>query len=192
MEKKTFNIRCPDGVIEGCLITEKKRTEMFGKVAGGSGSTKPEDYQREQVELGTGILCPKTQTRINWRKNEMVEISQPMRNEDGFDYTEDFDGKQNFNSNTVLYNYKSVVGSGGAQDRTLRECYHFVKAQLQYLLKSKKTDYFFANIFDGDNAASRMKMFQYLLGLPEFTTVKKYVYVGDLKGYFAWVKENVC
>jgi hypothetical protein len=116
-----------------------------------------------------------------------------MRNQDGFDYTENFDGKQEFAQGTVLLNLKSVVGAGGSQTRTLRdECYAFVNAQLNLLLKSKTTNYFFANIFDGDEAAKKMKMFSYLLSLPEFATVKKYMYVGDLKGYFAWVKANVC
>ena len=195
-ELKAFedlNIFCPEGVIDGCLFTKEKRHELHGKVAGGGGSRKPEEYQKEQIVLGTGHPCNTTQTRINWRKNEMMENSQPMRKEDGFDYTENFDGKQVFCLNTVWINLKSVVGTGGSQTRTLRdECYPFVNAQLDYLLKSKKTDCFFANIFDGDEASSKMKMFQYLLRLPEFSTVEKYVYVGDLKCYFEWVKSNVC
>lgn len=193
MEKTPFNIVCPESVIDGCLFTKEKRQELYGKVAGGGGSRKPEDYQKEQIVLGTGFPCKITQTRINWRKNEMIERSQPMRKEDGFDYTENFDGKQVFDQKTVWINLKSVVGKGGSQTRTLRdECYPFVNAQLNYLLKSEKTDYFFANIFDGDEASSKMKMFDYLLDLPEFSKVKKYVYVGDLKRYFAWVKKSVC
>lgn len=184
---------CPEGVIDGRLITKEKRQEMFGKIAGGGGSRKPEEYQKKQIVEGTGRPCHTTHTRINWRKNEMMENSQPMRKEDGFDYTENFDGKQIFAENTLWINLKSVVGTGGSQTRTLRdECYPFVNAQLDYLLKSKKTNCFFANIFDGDEASAKMKMFHYLIGLPEFSTVKKYVYVGDLKGYFAWVNSNVC
>jgi len=193
MDNTTTNIECPDGVIDGHLYTQEKRQEIYGIVAGGGGSKKPEEYQRRQIILGTKRSCNKTHHRINWRKNEIVEIAQPMRQEDGFDYTEDFDGEQTFFTNKVWVNLKSVVGSGGSQTRTLRdECYLFVNHQLVYLAKSKKTDYYFANIFDGDEAASRMKMFQYLLSLPEFSEVTKYVYVGDLKGYFRWVRENVC
>uniref|UniRef100_A0A6C0HPU2 Uncharacterized protein n=1 Tax=viral metagenome TaxID=1070528 RepID=A0A6C0HPU2_9ZZZZ len=193
MDKTSLNIVCPEGVIDGCLFTKEKRQELYGKVAGGGGSRKPEKYQREQIVLGTSRPCTTTQTRINWRKNEMMENAQPMRKEDGFDYTENFDGKQIFAPNTVWVNLKSVVGTGGSQTRTLRdECYLFVNAQLNFLVKSKKIDYFFANIFDGDEASSKMEMFHYLLRLPEFSTVKKYVYVGDLKGYFSWVKVNVC
>ncbi len=122
----------------------------------------------------------------------MVQTAQPMRNADGFDYTENFDGKQIFGEKTVWVNLKSVVGSGGSQTRTLRdECYPFVNAQLDYLVKTTETKYLFANIFDGDEAAAKMKMFTYLLSLPEYAAVKKYIYVGDLKGYFAWIKANV-
>lgn len=188
-----MNIVCPEGVLDGHLFTKEKRQALYGKVDGGGGSRKPEEYQRSQIVLGTGFPCNITQTRINWRTNEMMENSQPMRKEDGFDYTENFDGKQIFSKCTVWINLKSVVGTGGSQTRTLRdECYPFMNAQLKYLLKSKRTDYYFANIFDGDEAASKMKMFHYLLNLTEFSTVKKYVYVGDLKNYFAWIKAIVC
>jgi hypothetical protein len=187
------SITCPVGVMEGGLITKEKRQELYGKVAGGGGSRKPEEYQREQIVLGSGVPCTKTHTRINRRKNALVEIAQPMRHDDGFDYTEDFDGKQVFGSKTVLVNLKSVVGGGGSQTRTLRdECYWFVDAQLQYLLKAGTTDCFFANIFDGDEAAAKMPKFHYLLSLPEFAAVRPYIYVGDLKGYFAWLKTAVC
>jgi len=192
-ETRRLNIVCPEGVIDGCLFTKEKRHELLGLVAGGAGSKKPEDYQRAQIESGTGRQCVKTHTRINWRKNEMLEKRQPMRNNDGFDYTEDFDGMQIYSPNTVWYNMKSVVGTGGSQTRTLREgCYNFVVAQLAYLTKSNKSDYYFVNIFDGDEAAKKMSMFHYLLARPEYSTVKKYVYVGDLKGCFPWIKANVC
>jgi hypothetical protein len=187
------NIVCPPDVIDGCLFTKEKRQELYGQVAGGAGSRKPEEYQREQIVLGTGYPCPKTNTRINQETNEMAEIYQPMRDPNGYDWTENFDGKQVFDANTVWINLKSVVGKGGSQTRTLRdECHHFVKAQLNYLLSSNKKGCLFANIFDGDEAASNMDKFQDLLNKPRFSTVKKYVYVGDLKGYFTWLKVNVC
>lgn len=164
---------------------------MFGVQKGGS-STKHETYARKTIEQGTGKPCPPTSMRINKRTNEMVEIAHPMKNDNGFDFTENFDGKQVFGQTTAWVNLKSVVGTGGSQTRTLRdECYPFVDAQLNFLLKSKKTDMYFANIFDGDEAAAKKKMFDYLLTLPEFAGVKKYVYVGDLLGYFAWLKTSI-
>ena len=99
-------------VLAGNLFTQKKRHELHGNVSGGANSTKPEKFQRNHVIQGTGSPCEKTHMRINWRTNKMVEIGQPMRKDDGFDYTEDFDGKQVFTSNTVWINFKSIVGSG--------------------------------------------------------------------------------
>jgi hypothetical protein len=187
-----FEISCPSTVLPGNEYTKEKRQELYGQVAGGGGSKKPEEYQRLQINAGTGKPCTTTHMRINWRKNIMVESAQPMRNADGFDYTENFDGKQTFGEKTAWVNLKSVVGTGGSQTRTLRdECYPFVNAQLDYLVKTSETKYLFVNIFDGDEAAAKMKMFAYLLSLPEYAAVKKYVYVGDLKGYFAWIKAIV-
>ena len=119
---------------------------------------------------------------------EMRDIAHPMTRDDGFDWTEDFDGKQTIDGKEFYVNLKSVVGSGGSQTRTLRdECYPFVEAQLNYLLKYMPDKQYFANIFDGDEAASKMRMYKYLLNLPEYGDVNQRVYVGDLRGYFDWV-----
>lgn len=119
----------------------------------------------------------------------MRDIAHPMTQNDGFDWTEDFDGKQEIGDKSVFINLKSVVGTGGSQTRTLRdECYPFIEAQLQYLLNSNNATHHFANIFDGDEAAAKMRMYNYLLGLPEYSEVKSQVYVGDLRGYFSWIQ----
>jgi hypothetical protein len=115
-----------------------------------------------------------------------------MTEDDGFDWTEDFDGKQVIDGKDVFINLKSVVGAGGSQTRTLRdECYPFIESQLQYLHTNPSTQIYFANIFDGDEAATKMRMYNYLLSLPEFAAVRKYVYVGDLKGYFNWLSSAI-
>jgi hypothetical protein len=177
-----------DEMIPGHLITKEKRQELYGKVDGGGGSTKPEKYQRQQIETITGVKCPKTNMRINWRTNELINIAHPMTRPNGYDFTEDFDGVQQFGENTVYINLKCVVGAGGSQTRTLRdECYHFVESQLKYLLNNQNC--YFANIFDGDQAAAHKSKFDYLLGIDEYSTVRQYVYVGDLKDYFEWVSK---
>jgi hypothetical protein len=186
------NIRCPDDVIAGHLITKEVRHEQHGIVAGGGGSMKPEIYQRSKIVEGTGVACSQTIVRINKRTGQMHDILHPMKHENGFDYTENFDGMQKLGENTIWINLKSVVGKGGSQTRTLRdECYPFIDAQLNYLLSSNTTTCFFANIFDGQEAAARMPMFNYLLNLPQFVNVKKYVYIGDLKNYFEWLKASI-
>ena len=177
-----------DEMLPGHLITKEKRQEIYGKVDGGGGSTGPEKYQRNQIETITGVKCPKTNMRINWRTNELINIAHPMTRPNGYDFTEDFDGVQQFGDHTVYINLKCVVGAGGSQTRTLRdECYHFVESQLKYLLNNQNC--YFANIFDGDQAAAHKGKFDYLLGIGEYSTVKESVYVGDLKDYFEWVKK---
>jgi hypothetical protein len=177
-----------DEMIPGHLITKEKRQEIYGRVNGGGGSTGPEKYQRNQIETITGIKCPKTNMRINWRTNELIDIAHPMTKPNGYDFTEDFDGVQQFGENTVYVNLKCVVGAGGSQTRTLRdECYHFVESQLKYLLKNQNC--YFANIFDGDQAAAHKSKFDYLLDIGEYSMVRDRVYVGDLKDYFKWVSE---
>jgi len=169
-------------------MTKNARQEAFGVASGGAKTTDMEKYQRKAVEEGTGIKCPKTTYRINSRKNTLEDLSQPLGREDGFDYTEDFDGVQETPFAAIFISFKSVVGAGGSQTRTLRECYHFAEAQLKFMVSHKKK-IFFANILDGDEADKRMKHFKHLLALPEYAHIAHKVYVGHLGGYFDWVNK---
>lgn len=181
-------ITCPNKVVEGGLITRVMREEVFGPGRGAT-SSEHEKYARRMIEEGTGVPCSKTDTRINLETNQLKDIACPNKRADGFDYTEDFDGKQVIRGKTVYINLKCVVGKGGAQTRTLREVYWFVKGQLNVLLTQK--DQYFANILDGDESARCMRMFNNSLDNPKFQEVRKYVYVGDLKGYFDWLNSVV-
>jgi hypothetical protein len=177
-------------VVGGADMTKAKRVELFGKVAGGSGSTCPETYQRQKIVEGTGVECPKTNMRINLRNNTLLRIAHPNRNADGFDYTEDFDGVQTLGEDgkvNIYVNLKCVVGKGGSQTRSLREVYWFVEGQLRLLSSAEHSeDVFFANILDGDEATAVMPKFTYLVSLPEYAGVRNKVYVGDLRGYLEW------
>ena len=160
---------------------------MFGEVAGGAGSTRMEAYQRAKVVEGTDYPCLKTRTRINWRHKKLVAVAQPNRLDNGFDLTEDFDGLQEIDDTRVFINFKCISDAGGSQTRSLREVYHYVEAQLEVLLTGEEPHVLFANILDGDAAAKAMRHFEYLLALPAYASVRKHVYVGDLRGYFAWL-----
>lgn len=178
--------KCPEEVIKGIFITKEKRHKLFGCVAGGSGSCNPENFQREMIIKGTNIKCEKTNTRINLRTYDLVNISQPNKNIDGFDYSEDFDGIQYIKNNAIYINLKCIVGKGGSQTRSLREVYWFIQGQLKVLL-NKKTNIYFANILDGDEANFCMTKYKYLLSQPEYINISKYIYVGDLNEYFNWL-----
>ena len=183
-----LTIYCPPEVLEGRLINKDSRHELFGQVAGGAGSMGPEDFQRRMIVQGTGTPCPKTNTRIHLRKNSLEIRAHPNIREDGYEYSEDFDGLQNFGDKTVYLNLKCIVGRGGSQTRSLREVYWHIEGQLRYLLASQQESIYFANILDGDEAHANMNKFQYLLGLPEFQGVRQKMYVGDLRGYFTWLQ----
>ena len=184
-------VHCPECVVPGKLITKDQRHEVHGIIAGGAGSRKPEDFQRQQIIQGTGLSCAKTNARINLRTNTIHHISHPNKEITGFDYTEDFDGVQKIGYNRQVYvNLKCIVGKGGSQTRSLREVYWFVEGQLNVIKISGDTNLFFANILDGDEAHSVLPKFEYLLSLPEFTNQRKNIYVGDLKGYFDWFKQT--
>lgn len=183
-KKKKFHVHCPVDVISGNLITKEKRHKLFGKVSGGSGSRKPEEFQLKKIVEGTGIECIKTNIRINLRTNKLKDIVRPNTKIDGFDYSENFDGVQCINDKKIYINLKCIVGKGGVQTRSLREVYLFLEGQLN-VLKSVE-NICFANILDGDESHTNMSKFEYIIGLPTFDGVKNRVYIGDLRGYFYW------
>lgn len=190
---KKFVIEKPEDVIKGIEITKEKRHEKFGKVAGGAGAKSPEKYQREMIEMGTGVICAKTNMRIDLRKFAMVELSCPNKTVNGFDFSEDFDGLQKYGDVFVYINLKCVVGSGGSQTRSLREVYWFIQGQLNVLIRRYETDalknkIYFANILDGDEAAKCESKYEYLLGLTEYKDIRDNVYVGDLHDYYEWIR----
>lgn len=181
-------ISCPDYVESGDTLTADRRRALFGVMGGGS-STKPEDFQRKAIAEGTGIPCPKRPgMRINLDTSKLVQEARPNVSDNGFELTEDFDGIQEYGGKQILYNFKWISGSGGAQTRSLREVYHHVKGQLEVLLTDGGGgDLLFVNVLDGDECSKVMPKFRYLLGKERYAAIQNKVYVGDLKGVFAWL-----
>lgn len=153
-------------------------------------SSECEIFQRDNVESITGEDCPKTNMRINRRTLDFKEQSNIYNIPNGYDWTEDFDGKQIFAGVLKLfYNFKMVCDAGGAQTRSLREVYHFIETQLKLLLKfseNKKELPFFVNILDGDVSYKNMDKFKYVLNLPEYKHVKDRIYIDDLSKFREW------
>jgi hypothetical protein len=172
-------------IIEGKFMTKEKRHELFGEVGHGAGSRTPEIYQRKMIEQYSGHPCTKTNTRINLMTYTLAEISRPNTKEDGFNYSEDFDGCQNIQGKKIFVNMKCISGTGGNQTRSLREVYWFVRGQLEVIKNTPDANIYFANILDGDEAHACMTKFHFLL--QQYTSSKR-VYVGDLRTYFKWLK----
>ena len=160
-------------------------------ISGNQKDSSSEKYQRRFVEKITGNTCPKCIDRINHENYEIIPIANPMTKNktpvpNGFEYTEDFDGKQIYTDRDLYYNFKMCIGSGGGQTRTLREVAHFIEYQLKYNLKHKYNIKYFVNILDGDICYKHYKKYFYILNKEKYKHVKKFVYIGDTYGFIDW------
>ncbi len=132
-----------------------------------------------------------TNHRIKIDSLTIVNIKNPLRLDDGFEYTENLDGIQKYKHYNLYYNLKFVCDSGGAQTRTLREVYHFIRSQLQLLLQ-RDVKIYFINILDGDTSYKAMSKFEYLHSQSEYEHIKKYVFIGDMQQFQAfWLKSLI-
>ena len=154
-------------------------------------STECEKYQIGLLEDLMGIKWNKTLDRLNYETCEIKE-KRYLGEEDGFEWSETFDGKIIQPSSnplglkdvkTMYFNLKFVCDQGGAQMRTLREVYIFIKHQLEFLCKNNTTNIYFYNILDGDQSFKNMSKFKYLLNKPKYKDVKERVFVGSLYKY---------
>lgn len=182
--------RRPLNVIPGKDITKEVRQMVHGvSEVNGKNSMKPENAQRKAIEDGTGVPCLKSNhLRIHEETLEMTKKSRPYSGKDAdIQWTEDFDGYQSFMDGKcrILYNFKSIAGSGGSQTRSLRCVYHFVKVQ-QKLIHSGNLDKntYFVNILDGEECEKKMHLFD------KFANEDQ-IYMGDMYGYFSWLNKKL-
>ncbi|MBU79539.1 MAG: hypothetical protein CMD29_05400 [Flavobacteriales bacterium] len=153
----------------------------------GGKKNECELYQRNLIETITNKKCLKTNERIHMDKNEIINESRPMKREDAFSWTEDFDGKQQFSENIILYyNLKMVCESGGGQTRTLREVSHFIRSQLEYNKKYIHHPKYFVNILDGNESSKLIEKFNYILNNEKYKYIKNFIFVGDMVSFFNW------
>lgn len=148
--------------------------------------TECENYQRNIIEKITKEKCIKTNYRINTITKEMKIEKQPMKNGDGFEWTEDFDGFIQCKNNKFYFNLKFICDKGGSQTRSLREVYHFIQNQLD----NNNKNIYFVNILDGDESYRSMDKFHYLVNKNEYIEIKNKIFVGDMYDFQKWWKEN--
>jgi hypothetical protein len=171
------------------IVPSKQQTKEWRKQQDwykNGKSNECEKYQRNIVENITDAKCKKTNTRINARTFQLKSVSSPLKTNDGFDWTEDFDGFQNIYGKQIYYNMKMVCDAGGAQTRTLREVYHFIQAQLECALQQDIHDTYFVNILDGDESFKHVGKFRHLKNIEKYENVKSYVFVGDTLEFKNW------
>ena len=145
-------------------------------------SNECEKYQISMIEKIIKCSLNKTNDRINIDTTEIISNKNPMIYKDGYDWTENFDGKIIKNNNTFYFNLKFVCDNGGAQTRTLRETYHFIKNQLEYLIKFNKNNVYFINILDGDTSYNNIDKFNYLVNKEKYKNknINNNVFIGSL------------
>jgi hypothetical protein len=146
-------------------------------------SNECEKYQIHLIENMLKTTLHKTNDRIYKETNEIISKKSFTHDDDGYEYTENFDGKIIKNDNTYYFDLKIVCDAGGAQTRTLREVYHFIEGQLDYLIKFNINNMYFINILDGDTSYNNMHKFQFLINKEKYKNVIKYVFVGSLHDF---------
>ena len=70
------------------------------------------------------------------------------------------------------FNLKFVCDTGGMQTRTLREVYHFIKYQINYLIKTECKNIYFINILDGDTSFHNYSKYD--------NNIQKFIFIGSM------------
>lgn len=173
------------------MLSSKQQTKDWRKAQywyKGCKSNECEKHQiiglKDNVELfkNKDGLNGTTNIRINLEKMDLEEIKTPLNNDNGFEYTEDFDGHIKDGDRDIYINLKMTIELGGAQTRTMREVYHFIKGQIEILKKKEKC--VFINILDGDQSYKHKDKFEYLIKKSKLTIdQQKRIYIGDSKTF---------
>lgn len=78
-----------------------------------------------------------TNERIDCEQYLIHLVKNIFKSKNAFIYTEDFDGKYEFNSNIYYFNLKFVCDKGGSQTRTMREVIILLIIKFNILNKKK-------------------------------------------------------
>lgn len=134
-----------------------------------------EKFQRSLIEEITGRPCDLTNNRIHMLTGEIRSLKNPLSADDGFEWSETFDGIQTLdNGRTLFYNLKMICSDGGAQTRSLREVFHFIMAQQ----RCNSSKHCFINILDGDTCHKHMNKLR--------CKATENIFVGDMKDFAQW------
>jgi hypothetical protein len=169
------------------LISSKLQTKSWRKNQEWYNNGKHnecEKYQRQLINKITGKNIYNTKIRLNIFSYELKNISNPNVKNDGFEWSENFDGYIEKDDKKFYFNLKFTCDKGGAQTRTLREVYMFINAQINHIKKFQKTNTFIINILDGDESYRNMNKMSYRINMHE--KYKKYIFIGDMAQFEQW------
>lgn len=162
------------------------------------------DGKRNECELEQRRLFPQITGfelnkmnghRLHLSKLGVYEIHDPNTSDDGFEYTEDFDGGRICSEYKYYFNLKFICNKGGAQTRSLRLVYIHIKRQIDNLLHEIDDNHtYYINILDGDGAYNSRDKFRYLLDtIPDDKKefIGKFFFVGDMKEFQYWWRLSI-
>lgn len=180
----TFTFAATAAASAAHIIPARLQTKEWRKNAdwySGGRKNECEKYQIKTLEEITNRTIEKTTHRLHTETFHIIPISNPMRYENGYEYTENFDGIVETTQNVFYFNLKFICDAGGAQTRSLREVYHFVKYQLEHVKQYNEISRapYFINILEGNTSAANMDKFNYLLGKYS-GEARNRVFVGDM------------
>jgi hypothetical protein len=177
--------------IQGELQTKDWRKSQSWYIDGKHNEC--ELFQRRQVESILNVKCEKTNMRFNTETYGLHTMTRPLDHENGFEWTEDFDGLSILGDKKLYFNFKFICDAGGAQTRSLREVYHFINCQLEYFdseqpeEKTGSDNMYFINILDGNTAMKHLSKFQFLLKKDKYQHVQNHIFIGDMYTFNTWV-----
>jgi hypothetical protein len=147
------------------MISSKDQTKQWRKSQDWYINGKKNEcelYQKRQFEDIVQCKLSKTNKRLFMVNNTLVKTANPLKTDQGFEYTENFDGEFKIDNTTFLVNFKFTCDQGGAQLRTLREVYHFIKTQMEFIKRHSSTEIYFINILDGNTSYTHKDQFKNL------------------------------
>ena len=173
------NILIPSSYYQTKIWRKNRKWYNNGK------SNECEKYQINLIEKISLTKLIKTDVRINIDTYEMISIRYPMKNIDGYEWSENFDGLIEKNKIKYYFNLKFVCDRGGSQTRTLKLVYDFIRCQLEYLVKNIKStsNIYFINILDGDECYKNNNKFIYLINKIKYKHIKQYIFCGSLRDF---------
>jgi hypothetical protein len=96
-------------IVQSCYQTKNWRKNC--KWYNNGKSNECEKYQIEIIERLISIKLEKTDDRLDIENIEIKNIRCPLTNENGFDFTENFDGVINRNGKKLYFNLKFICDS---------------------------------------------------------------------------------
>jgi len=137
-----------------------------------------EDYQNI-ITKETKINCEKSNYCINLRHNILLNIKNPNKYNDGFDYSPKFKYIQLIKDKII---YINIIDNSNNYYQ-YKELYRFIEGQLNI----SNNYIYFANIIDDNNEIHKhISKFNYLLSLEKYKNIKNNVFIGNIDDYINW------